>query len=399
MQNRNWVRTGACVVGALLLLTACGSSGGGANGGNGTGGSSDTLKIGVPAPLSGDYASAGTDIVNAAKLAVKDINAKGGVLGKQLEVIPQDDQCDAQVGVQAAQKLVDQHVVAVAGGYCSGASIPESGVFHSSNIPFVADASTSPQFTEQGYDNVFRTIGRDDEQGPFAAKFIATYLHAKTAAVIHDNTTYAKGLAEQTVAALKQLGVNVVYYNAITPGEKDYTSVLTRVKALNPDVIYYTGYFAEAGILVKQAKQLGLKSTFMGGDATNDPTLLKTAGDAANGMIITTAPLAQFLNGAQDFINAYKSAYNTGPGPYSVYEYDAVKVVAQAIQNAGSADPKQIVQSLHNIKDFHGLTGNITFDNKGDRANPVYITLIVKDGQFAAYMKLDANGQWVPAAQ
>jgi ABC-type branched-subunit amino acid transport system substrate-binding protein len=263
----------------------------------------------------------------------------------------------------------------------------------------VADASTNPKFTEQGYDNVFRTIGRDDQQGPFAAKLIATHLHAKTAAVIHDNTTYAKGLAEQTVTTLKQLGVNVVYFNSIVPGEKDYTSVLTRVKSLNPDVVYYTGYFAETGILVKQAKQLGMKAIFMGGDASSDPTLLKTAGDAANGMIITTAPLAQFISGAQDFVQKYKSAYNTGPGPFSVYEYDAVQVVAQAIKNAGSTDPKKIDQALHGIKGYQGLTGDITFDSKGDRKGQLYMSVIVKNGEFKPYMKLDSNGQWVSAAQ
>lgn len=255
------------------------------------------IKVGVTGPLSGDYASAGIDIVNAAKLAAAAINAKGGVLGMKIQIIPEDDACDAQTAAQAAQKLVDEGVVAVAGGYCSGASLPELSVFHKAGIPFILDASTNPLLTEEGYKDVFRVIGRDDQQGPFAARFIATYLHAKTAAVIHDGSTYAKGLAEATVAALKKLGVRVVYYNAITPGEKDYTSVLTTVKALHPQVIYYTGYFSEAGILVKQARQIGYKGYFMGGDATNDPTLIKTAGSAANGMMITTAPLAAELAG------------------------------------------------------------------------------------------------------
>jgi ABC-type branched-subunit amino acid transport system substrate-binding protein len=147
------IRTVIAMSSTVLLLTACSVDGGGGGG--------NTIKIGVPAPLSGDNASAGVDIVNAAKLAAKDINSKGGVLGKQIEIVAEDDQCDAQVGVQAAQKLVNEGVVAVAGGYCSGAAIPESGVLHSTNIPFVADASTNPKFTEQGYDNVFRTIGRE----------------------------------------------------------------------------------------------------------------------------------------------------------------------------------------------------------------------------------------------
>src|SRR5260370_4211477 len=167
-----------------------------------------------------------------------------------------------------------------------------------------------------GWDNVFRTIGRDDEQGPFAAGFMKNALHAKRVAVIHDNTTYAKGLADNTVAALKKGGVDVVFANAITPGQMDYSPTLTRVASLKPDVIYYTGYFSEAGLMVKEARQLGLKMTLMGGDGTNDPTLMKTAGPAANDMIITTAPLAPFLSGAPSFVDDYTKAYRQAPGPH-----------------------------------------------------------------------------------
>lgn len=383
-------------VAAIIGMVGCGSSN--ANGGSSGSSSVGTIKIGVLGPLSGSYASAGTDIVNAAKLAAKNINSKGGVLGKHLQIIAQDDACDAQTGVQAAQKLVTQGVVAVAGGYCSGAALPESGVLHRHNIPFVLDASTNPQLTEQGYKDVFRVIGRDDEQGPFAAKFMTGYLHAKRIAILNDNTTYAKGLAVDTQNALKTMGGNVVYFNAITPGESDYTSVLTKVKTYNPDVIYYTGYFSEAGILVKEFHQLNMSGTFMGGDATNDPTLLKTAGSAANGMIITTAPLAQFLSTAKGFTQQYTSAYGHGPGPYSVYEYDAVGVTAQAIKQAGSTDPAKIVQALGSMKSYKGVTGTFSFNAKGDRAHPVYITIIVKNQAFQPYKALNSSGQWVNAS-
>lgn len=393
MQKRDWLKAIAALCCGTFLVTACGATNGNGSGSSQTG---DVIKIGVTGPLSGNYANAGTDLVNAAKVAAKDINSKGGLLGKQVEIIPQDDQCDAQVGVQAAQKLSDQHVNAVVGGYCSGASIPESGVFHTNNIPFVAVASTNPKFTEQGFDNVFRTIGRDDQQGPFAGKFISEYLHAKTVAVIDDNTTYSKGLAEQLVNTLKKAGVNVVYYNAITPGEKDYTSVLTKVKFLNPDVIYYSGLFPEAGILVKQARQLNIKATFMGSDGTSDPTLIKTAGDAANGMIITAAPLPQFMNDAKGFMSEYKSTFNRDAGPFSAYEYDGVTAVANAIKSDKSADPQSIIKALHSLQKFTGLTGDISFNPKGDRESLVFITILVKDQAFQPYMKSDGNGNWVP---
>jgi branched-chain amino acid transport system substrate-binding protein len=355
----------------------------------------DTIKIGVPVPLSGSSANAGTDILNGAKLAAAKINAAGGVLGKQIELIPEDDACDAQTAVQAAQKLIDAGVVAVAGGYCSSAALPELTAFHRAGIPYVLDASTNPQLTEMGWDNVFRTIGRDDEQGPFAAGFMKNFLHAKHVAVIDDNTTYSKGLAQNTVSALKSEGVDVVYANSITPGQMDYSPTLTRVNALNPDVIYYTGYFAEAGLMVKEARQLGYKATFMGGDGTNDPTLFKTAGPAADGMIITTAPLAQFLSSAHGFVDDYTKTYGQGPGPYSVYEYDAVGVTAKAIAEAKSASAAAITAALHKVTDFQGVTGSIGFNPKGDRSKAVYVTVIVKNDAFVPYQSLNASGKWV----
>lgn len=354
-----------------------------------------TIKIGVPVPLSGSSAAAGTDILNGAKLAAAKINAAGGLLGKQIELVPEDDACDAQTAVQAAQKLVDAGVVAVAGGYCSSAALPELTAFHRAGIPYVLDASTNPKLTEMGYDNVFRTIGRDDEQGPFAASFMKNSLHVKRAAVIDDNTTYAKGLAQNTVESLKKMGVDVVYADSITPGQMDYSPTLTKVSSLKPDVIYYTGYFSEAGLLVKEARQVGLKMTFMGGDGTNDPTLMKTAGPAADGMIITTAPLAQFLAGAHDYLDQYNKSYGQGPGPYSVYEYDAVGVTAKAIADAKSAKPADISAALHKITNYPGATGTIGFNAKGDRSRAVYITVVVHNDQFEPYQRQDASGKWV----
>jgi branched-chain amino acid transport system substrate-binding protein len=359
----------------------------------------DTIKIGVPVPLSGPYASAGVDILNAAKLAAAKINSAGGVLGKQIEILGEDDACDAQQGVQAAQKLVDAGVAIVAGGYCSGAALPELTALHRAGIPYILDASTNPKLTSMGFDDVFRTIGRDDQQGPFAASFMANYLHAKKAAVIDDNTVYSKGLADNTVAGLKKEGVDVVYYDAVTPGQMDYSAVLSHVASLGPDVIDYTGYFAEAGLMAKEAAALHLAPKMMGGDATDDPTLIKTAGSAANGWIATCAPLPQFLSGAKDFVTDFTKTYNVAPGPYSVYEYDAIDIAAKAIKDAGSTDPATLVATLHKVKDYPGLTGVITFNSVGDRAIASYITVIVKDETWAPYMKLNPAGQWVAMAQ
>jgi ABC-type branched-subunit amino acid transport system substrate-binding protein len=288
--------------------------------------------------------------------------------------------------------------VAVAGGYCSSAALPELRVFHGAGLAFVMDASTNPELTEKGWSEAFRTIGRDDEQGPFAAKFMKEVLHANSVAVVNDNTTYSKGLAENTVQALKKEGLEVVYDDAVTPGQMDYAEVAKNVGALKPDVVYYTGYYPEAALIARDVRQLKLPVKYMmGGDGTTDLTLIRSAGAAAKGMICTTAPLPQFLTSAKArrFIADYKKAFGSDPGPYSIYEYDAVAVTAKAIAAAGSTKRADIVAALHKVSDFKGATGDIAFNEKGDRSKAVYMAVIAEGDNFKAYRQLDANGNWV----
>jgi branched-chain amino acid transport system substrate-binding protein len=384
----------AMLAAAVLAASACGA-GKTASPGSGSLG---PILIGVPVPLSGSYASAGTDIWRGAQLAAKAINSAGGVDGRKIQLVSQDDACQAQTAAQAAQKLISQGIAVAAGGYCSTAAFPELQSFSRAGIPFVMDASTNPQLTEQGMAQAFRDIGRDDEQGPFVGKFITGFLHDTRVAVGNDNSTYSKGLADATVSALGKDGAKVVFNNALTPGQADYTSFLTKVAQSKPQIFYYSGYFPEFGLLLKQAQQLGLKFQMMGGDANNDPTLMKTAGSAANGVLLDTAPLAQFLSTAKGYLNAYQAAYGTGPGPYSTYEYDAVGVVAQAIRDAHSTKPDQITKALHAIRSYHGITGDFHFNSHGDRLPINYIVITVRNGRFVAYKKFDqATGQWVNA--
>lgn len=418
--TRHWMRRVTVVAAAAALslsAVACGSSASngssspstsGDNGGStastetgdtGTSGdtgaaapSGDPILIGVTGPTSGQYASSGEDIGNAAKLAADDINAKGGVLGRPLQIVVQDDACQAQTAAQAASKLISQGVVAVAGGYCSSASAPELQAFHEAQIPFVMAASTNPDLTEQGFPEAFRTIFRDDVQGPFAAKFMHDYLKASKVAVVHDNTTYAAGLADATVKALKDLGVDVVFYDALTPGQSDYTSILTKASQAGPQVFYYTGYFAEFGLLLKQAKQLGLDMQMMGGDATNDPTVIQTAGSAADGVLIDTAPLAQFISTAAGYVEEYKAKYGTDPGPYGTYTYDGVGVIAKAIEKANSVEPADITKAIADLGDYEGITGTFHFNKIGDREPVEYIVITIKDGKFALAVQLNADG-------
>ena len=352
----------------------------------GVGAQGATIKIGVPVPLSGGNAKMGDDIAKAATLAVEEWNAKGGVLGRKLEIVSFDDACDAQASVTAAHKLVDGGVVAVAGGYCSSAAIPASAVYHDAGVAFVADASSNPKLTDQGFENVFRVIGRDDQQGPYAAGFMMGTLKAKKIAIIHDNTLYAKGLADATKAALDgKPGVQVVFFDAVTPGEKDFSAVLTKVKSLTPDVTYYTGYYPEGGLIAKQFKDLGVSGKFMAGDANNDPTFISEAGPASEGVYVTSTPLPQDQSTAKAFIDRYKKRWNRDPGPYSALEYDAVNVVINAIKQSGSTDRAAVIKAITATKNYQGATGAINFDKKGDRASVLYITYIIKGGKFVPF--------------
>jgi len=384
-------------VGVVLMLTACGSESASetARGGRTveTGGA---IRIGALGPLSGDYANGGADMINAAKLAAGEINAAGGLLGRPVEILPTDDGCDPQTGTAAAQKLLVSGIVGVAGGACSGATIPETAVLGPRGIPYVVVAATNPAVTERGLTTVFRVVGRDDQQGPFAARFLAGPAGARKLAILHDNSTYAKGLAEQIRAgnADQKLGMQIVFFDAITQGERDYTSALTKIGASGADTLYFTGGFAEAGPIVRQAKDLGLAVRLVGGDATSDPTIVKTAGPAAEGFIATTSPLPAFLPGTAGFTKAYSERFGSAPGPYSVYEYDAVRVLADAVTRAGSTDRKKIVEALRATR-HNGLTGEIAFDEKGDRRKAVYVTAIVRDGRFVPHKRLDDAGNWV----
>ena len=352
----------------------------------GAGAQGAPIKIGVPVPLSGGNAKMGNDISQAATLAVEEWNAKGGVLGRKLEIVAFDDACDAQQSVTAAHKLVDGGVVAVAGGYCSSAAIPASAVYHDAGVAFVADASSNPKLTDQGFENVFRVIGRDDQQGPYAAGFMMNTLKAKKIAIIHDNTLYAKGLADATKAALEgKPGVQVVFFGAVTPGEKDFSAVLTKVKSLSPDVTYYTGYYPEGGLIAKQFKDLGVPGKFMAGDANNDPTFISEAGPASEGVFVTSTPLPQDQSSAKSFIDRYKKRWNQDPGPYSALEYDAVNVVINAIKQSGSTDRAAVIKAITATKNYQGATGAINFDKKGDRASVLYITYIIKGGKFVPF--------------
>lgn len=392
------VRLGLLITLFSLALAACGGGSSSAPDQNETkeDNAPETIKIGALLPLSGDNAEFGAEMLSAAKLAADDINASGGVLGRRIEIVSEDDACDAQTATAAAQKLLTSGIVGVAGGFCSGAAIPETAVLDPHGIPYVSAFATNPALTDRGLRTAFRVVGRDDQQAAFTARFLAGPGGAKKLALLHDNSVYAKGLAELIRVANDQqkLGLQIVFFDALTPGQADYRTILTEIKASGADTLYFTGYPTEAGVILRQARELALPARLTGGDGLGSRSVISAAGPAAEGLVFTTSPLPEFLPSAGAFMQAYTERFGRAPGSYSVYEYDAVKVLANAIFWAGSTDPRDIVEALRTTR-HQGLTGEIFFDEKGDRPTAVFVTAIVRDGKFQPHKKLDARGNWI----
>jgi branched-chain amino acid transport system substrate-binding protein len=372
MVNRRFLIVSLATCGALLLA-ACGTSNSNSPG--------SPINVGITGPFSGPYADPGSAIRNAGQLAIDDINAAGGISGRKLQALPEDDACDAQTGVQAAQKLLNQSIVAIVGGYCSGASIPESDTLHrNGDLPFITAASSNPKFTEQGYDNVFRMVSRDDQEAPADVSFMHDFLKANKIAIMHDNTTYAKGVADSAKQAAQSSGMTVTYFDAITPGQKDYTAALEKVATTSPDVLFYTGYYPEFGLLAKEYVALKPPYKLDGDSATVDPSVIKVAGKALldPGITFTTLPTTEFIHNAQNdaFTKEYQKRYGTVPGDYSSYEYDGMMALAQALKNnGGKTDAKSLNAALHAVNIASGITGPIAFDSKGDRPTPTFLAV------------------------
>ncbi|MCX7793679.1 MAG: branched-chain amino acid ABC transporter substrate-binding protein [Thermodesulfovibrionales bacterium] len=344
----------------------------------------DTITVAIAGPMSGPEAKMGADFRNAVTLAVEEWNAKGGVLGKKINLLVGDDQSDPKQAVSVANKFVTQGVVAVIGHFNSSCSIPASDIYHRADIPMITPASTNPQLTERGYKNVFRICGRDDQQGMVAAEFIKRKLGLKKIAIIHDRTTYGQGLADEVKKVLEGYA-QIVYYGGITKGEQDFKPVLTAIKEKKPDIIYFGGIYPEAGLIIKQAREIGIKAIFMSGDGTIDPKFIEIAGPAAEGTYLTFGQDPEKLPTAKEFLKKYRERFGE-PGPYSIYAYDATNVLLTAIREAGTTDGKMISQKLHELE-FKGALGDIKFDEKGDVVKSPYVVWITKNKRFEEYWR------------
>ena len=321
----------------------------------------DAIRIGLMCPLTGKWASEGQDMQQIVSL---------------LELIVEDDAGDPRTASLAAQKLASAGVMAVIGTYGSAVTEASQNIIDEAEIMQIATGSTSVRLTEKGLPLFFRTCPRDDEQGRVASKVIAAKGFKKVA-ILHDNSSYAKGLAEEAQKGLKDAGVPVVFYDALTPSERDYTAILTKLKAADPDLIFFTGYYPEAGMLLRQKKEMHWDVPMMGGDAANNTDLVKIAGkDAAKGYFFISPPSAHDFDTpeAKDFFSRYKAQYNSLPSSvWSVLAGDAFKVIVAALQAGTDANPEAVAKYLKkDLKEYPGLTGKLGFNEKGDRIGDLY---------------------------
>lgn len=364
---RKFASLAVAIISITMLVSACAKKG------------EETIKIGIAGPMTGDQSKMGMDFKNGVQLAVDEWNAKGGVLGKKIEMVVEDDQHDPKQAVAIANKLVNEGVAGVVGHFNSSCSIPASKIYMDGNVPMITPATTNPVFTEQGYWNVFRVCGRDDQQGKAAAEFVTGTLKATKVAVLHDKTTYGQGLADQFKANLGQ-SAEVVYYGSIIQGDKDFKSVLASIKDAGPQVLYFGGIYPEGGLLIKQAHELGLNPAFISGDGCIDPKFIEIGGSSAEGAYLTFSPDPESFDTAKAFLAEYHKRFGQH-GPYSIYAYDAANIMLKAMSDSGTTDGKAVVESVHKGV-FDGALGRVEFDAKGDNKIAHYVIWQVKGGKF-----------------
>jgi branched-chain amino acid transport system substrate-binding protein len=366
------VHVGITLIAAAVALIGCGQGGGGGG----------EVKIGHVGPLTGGIAHLGKDNENGARLAVEEANAaKIKIDGKEVKFVfvAEDDQADPKVGTTVAQKMVDAKVAGVVGHLNSGTSIPASPIYSQAGIPVISGSATNPKLTEQGFKTQFRVVGRDDQQGPAIASYLADNNKPKTVAVIDDATAYGEGIANEVEKTLKAAKITVLPREKGTDKTTDWKAILTKLRGRNPDAVFYGGMDATGGPLMKQGRELGIKAVFAFGDGACTDEMAKLAGDAAEGLLCSQAGLP--VEAAdRKFLDAYKKKFNADPILYSPFTYDAANLLIAAMQKANSSDPKKYLPELAKIE-HNGVTGRISFDGKGDRKDAEMTIFTMKSGK------------------
>ncbi len=344
----------------------------------------DTIKLGVAGPHSGDLASYGLPTVKAAELVVKDINAKGGVLGKQVELVIEDDVCKPEVATNTATKIVSQKVPVVVGHICSGATKAALGIYKEAKVIAISPSATNPALTQSGdYPNFFRTIASDDAQARLEVDFALDVLKLKKIAVLHDKGDYGKGLAEFAKSFVEaDPRAEVVLYEGVTPGAVDYSAVVQKIKRTGAEAVIFGGYHPEASKIVTQMRKKRMDTFFISDDGVKDDTFIKVAGEYAEG-VYATGPKDVSKNPMAIAANkAHQETYGADPGAFYLNAYAATLAILNAVEKAGDAyDYDGIVNALRNDPVDTPL-GTIHFDERGDAIGVGFSMYQVKNGVY-----------------
>ncbi|WP_376986837.1 branched-chain amino acid ABC transporter substrate-binding protein [Bosea sp. R86505] len=337
------------------------------------------IKLGVAGPITGPNAAFGAQLKNGTEQAVEDINAAGGILGQKLVLSVGDDVSDPKQGVSVANKFVGDGVKWVVGHFNSGVVMPASEVYAENGILMISPSATNPKITERGLWNVFRTCGRDDQQGEVAAAYIAKNFKDKKIAVIHDKTTYGQGLADETRKGLTKAGIKDVLYEGVNAGEKDFSALISKIKSVGADFVYWGGLHTEGGLIVRQMRDQGVKAVMISGDGITTDEFATIGGPGVEGTLMTFPPDPQKRPEAAAVIKKF-AAKNFKPEAYTLYSYAAVQIMAEGAKRANSVDPKKVAAALRGSAPVKTVIGDIAFDKKGDITRPDYTMYTWKKG-------------------
>jgi branched-chain amino acid transport system substrate-binding protein len=335
------------------------------------------VKIAVGGPITGPSAATGAQMKNGVDQAAADINAAGGILGQKITVSYGDDVSDPKQGVSVANKFSADGVKFVIGHYNSGVTIPSSEVYQENGILQITPASTNPTVTERKMWNIFRVCGRDDQQGQVAGEYIVKHFKGKKIAVVHDKTTYGKGLADETRKAMGKGGMKEVLYEGVNTGEKDYSALVSKIKQSGADLIYWGGLYTEGGLIVRQMRDQGVKAPLMGGDGITSDEFASVGGPGVEGTLMTYGPDPRNKPDAKKVVEEFR-AKKFEPEAYTLYSYAGVQIIKQAAEAAKSLDPKKVAEKMHSGMQFKTVLGDVAYDKKGDITKLDYVMYIWK---------------------
>jgi branched-chain amino acid transport system substrate-binding protein len=335
------------------------------------------IKIGVAGPITGANAAFGAQLSQGVNQAAEDINKAGGILGQKIEVEPGDDVSDPKQGVSVANKFVGDGVKFVVGHFNSGVTIPASDVYAENGILFITPSATNPKVTDRKLWDAFRTCGRDDQQGMVWAELARDKLKGKKIAVVHDKTTYGKGLADAALDNMHKFGIKEVLYEGVNTGEKDYSAIVSKVKEAGADYLMWGGLHTEGGLILRQMRDQGMKTVMISGDGITDSEFAAIGGPGVEGTLMTFGPEPRNNPHAKDAVASFK-AKGFDPQGYTLYSYAAVQIIKQAAEQAKSLDPKKVAAVMHSGMPFHTVIGDIAFDKKGDRTTVDYVWYVWK---------------------